>query len=181
MKSAIESMPEGVPDGFVIEMGEQSLSIINRYRDLGDAFGLGFLGLVVVLFVSGIGGKIFGAAGVASALALSSPLWGWLCVGALKRMINTTRVTVTPGAISVHTGPIARGGRRNLQVKEIKNLTVRSFENTSTTRGGKAKVTKTFSIWLVLTGGGELCLLEPIDIDAHARALEKKMSTLLKS
>lgn len=157
-----------------IEQADDALTIVDTFHDLADAFSLSFLAVVVVSFAGGIGGKLFDVPGFVGGLALTSPLWGWLVVGALKRVVNTTRITVTKGTISVRVGPIGRKGSRELTGKDV-TVSVKGFENRSSTRGGKLLIVKTYSIW-----ANDLCLLEPFDTEPEAKDVEKKIVAAFK-
>ncbi len=162
-----------LPEGFTLEASDERVVLVNKHRDPGDIFALTFLGIIVVLFAGGIGGKIFDLLGAGVGLAVASPLWGWLVVGALKRGLNSTHVVVTPGSLSVRVGPIGRAGSRELTTKDVLSFHVKSFENRSSTRGGKLLVTKSFSLYAKLQDGTELLIADPFDADAQARRLEK--------
>ena len=153
--------------------------VVNKHRDVGDIFSLFFLGLVVMLFASGIGGKLYDVIGVGGALLITSPLWGWLMVNALKRLVNRTTVTASPGSIAIRVGPIA-GGSRTIPYDTLSALHVKQFENRSSTRGGSVLITKTFSVWARLKSGEEVLIAEPLDSEAQAKAIEKELNAACK-
>jgi hypothetical protein len=174
-----KNLPEipALPEGMSLESAGDVVTIVSRYRDLGDAWSLGFLALVVVLFSIGVGAKAWDALGAGIALAVTSPLWGWLGLGALQRLVNTTRVVVKAGELTFQVRPLARGGPRTLTTKDITSVVVRAFEHQSSTRGGKLLTTKTYSVIANLDAAlhkdKELVLLDPLDTDAQARFVER--------
>ena len=172
-----------LPEGFslVTAPDGDTVTLVNRHRDGGDIFALGFLTVVVLLFASGIGDRVFGLPGMLGALAVTSPLWGWLALSTLRRAFNRTTVVATPGTLSIRVGPISKAGSAELATDEVGSIQSKHFENRSSTRGGKLLITKTWSVWVHVKNGKELCLAEPLDTEAQARAIERKLDAALRA
>jgi hypothetical protein len=170
-----------LPEGIALDKTGDGIVIIDRHRDQGDIFALAFLGLVVVLFVSMFGNRIYDWVGVVIGLVVTAPLWGWLWLGALRRAVNSTKIAVSPGAIALKIGPVPGGGSETFGDKDVGQVHTKSFENVSSTRGAtKPMIVKTHSVWLRTSNGKEVHLVDELDTEQQAQFLVREIQAAMR-
>jgi hypothetical protein len=170
-----------LPEGIAFTQSGDTVTVVNKHRDLADCFALFFLGLVAISAGAGAGVKLGDDKGLLIGVLVTLPAWGFLWLGALRRIANTRTVIAKPGSLALAIGPIPGGGGRALSAADISSVHVKSFENISSTRGAtKPLIIKTYSVWVKDKSGVDVCLVEPLDSDAQARFLEKALARAVK-
>jgi hypothetical protein len=170
-----------LPDGIALQKNDNGITIVDKHRDQGDIFALAFLGLVVVLFVSMFGNRIYDWVGVVIGLVVTSPLWGWLWLGALRRLVNSTKIIASPGSLALKIGPVPGGGSRSFTDKDVGQVHTKSFENISSTRGAtKPMITKSYSVWLRTSTGSEVHLVDELDSEQQAQFLVREIQHAMR-